>query len=80
MCRHVLLPAVLHTQGMGEPLNNYDAVCAAVCFMTEQRYFGLGRKQVTVSTVGVVPRIRTLHRDLPVGARGLVAGQRVDVV
>ena len=28
-------------QGMGEPLNNYEAVRAAVSMMTDPRYFGL---------------------------------------
>ena len=44
-------------QGMGEPLNNYNAVRAAVALMTDSRGFGLKRQKVTVSTVGVVPRV-----------------------
>lgn len=50
---------------MGEPLNNYDAVRAAVQMMTDSRYFGLAGKQVSVSTVGVIPRILQLSADLP---------------
>ena len=50
---------------MGEPLNNYEAVRSAVAMMTEPRYFALRRGSVTVSTVGVIPRILQLATDLP---------------
>ena len=42
---------------MGEPLNNYDSVRSAVAMMTDSRLFALRRSAVTVSTVGVIPRI-----------------------
>ncbi|PSC70785.1 radical SAM domain-containing [Micractinium conductrix] len=51
--------------GMGEPLNNYEAVCSAVHMMTDPRVFGLRRKKVTVSTVGVVPRLLQMADDMP---------------
>eukprot|EP00899_Mesostigma_viride_P019326 jgi/Mesvir1/27395/Mv07198-RA.1 len=51
--------------GMGEPLNNYDAVICAVKAMTDVSRFGLAPSRVTISTVGVVPRILTLTRDAP---------------
>jgi hypothetical protein len=54
---------------MGEPLSNYEAVVGAVQMMTDPRLFGLSRRHVTVSTVGVVPRIREMAKDLPVRAR-----------
>ncbi len=57
---------LLLSKGMGEPLNNYAAVCEAVRMMTDPRYFGLGRQQVTISTVGVIPRMLSLPDDLPV--------------
>ncbi len=50
---------------MGEPLNNYDAVRTAVAMMTDSALFALRRSSVTVSTVGVVPRILQLADDLP---------------
>ncbi|KAJ7541788.1 hypothetical protein O6H91_10G076800 [Diphasiastrum complanatum] len=50
--------------GMGEPLNNYSAVIQAVRTMTG-RCFGLSPNHITVSTVGVVPRILSLAHDLP---------------
>eukprot|EP00854_Cymbomonas_tetramitiformis_P020500 gene20500-24572_t len=43
--------------GMGEPLNNYAEVVGAVNAMIDPRRFGLSPAHVTVSTVGVVPRI-----------------------
>jgi adenine C2-methylase RlmN of 23S rRNA A2503 and tRNA A37 len=51
--------------GMGEPLNNYANVVEAVRVMTSPRGFGLAAARVTVSTVGIVPRMEQLVRDLP---------------
>lgn len=51
--------------GMGEPLNNYVAVKTAVKLMTHSQAFALRRRYVTVSTVGVIPRINQLAEDLP---------------
>ena len=44
---------------------NYQAVKSSVSMMIHPSHFGLGRQQVTISTVGVIPRIRALHEDLP---------------
>lgn len=41
--------------GMGEPLDNFDAVRTAVAVMTDSRAFGVAPKHVTVSTVGPSP-------------------------
>ncbi|RLN84154.1 hypothetical protein BBJ28_00013164 [Nothophytophthora sp. Chile5] len=49
--------------GMGEPLNNYDAVLQAIRAMT--KVFGLAPKYITLSTVGVIHRIRQLSQDAP---------------
>ncbi|HWJ67649.1 MAG TPA: 23S rRNA (adenine(2503)-C(2))-methyltransferase RlmN [Nocardioides sp.] len=48
--------------GMGEPLANYKATLGAVRRLTEPAPSGLGlsARHVTVSTVGLVPRIRQL--------------------
>ena len=51
--------------GMGEPLDAYPSVVKAVRCLTSNARFGLRRSAVTVSTVGVVPRIRSLAKDLP---------------
>ena len=51
--------------GMGEPFRNYDEVAFAVRAMIDRRRFGLAPKHVTVSTVGVVPRMRQFMKDFP---------------
>lgn len=51
--------------GMGEPLDAYDEVCEAIRMLTKQTLFGVSHKHLTVSTVGVIPRIRQLAHDLP---------------
>ncbi|EDQ87591.1 uncharacterized protein MONBRDRAFT_33245 [Monosiga brevicollis MX1] len=51
--------------GMGEPLDNYDAVRFAVSAMTDVRRFSLGASKISVSTVGVVPRIHQMVEDMP---------------
>eukprot|EP00051_Salpingoeca_urceolata_P005672 m.75719 g.75719 ORF g.75719 m.75719 type:complete len:582 (-) comp14490_c0_seq4:147-1892(-) len=51
--------------GMGEPLDNYDAVIAAIRAMTDVRRFSLSPKHISVSTVGVAPRLETLAHDAP---------------
>jgi 23S rRNA (adenine2503-C2)-methyltransferase len=55
--------------GMGEPLANYAAVLEAVRRITQPQPdgLGIGARGVTVSTVGLVPRIRQLTTEgLPV--------------
>ena len=51
--------------GMGEPLANYKAVIGAVRRLTDPTPGGLGMsaRGVTVSTVGLVPRIRQLTEE-----------------
>lgn len=51
--------------GMGEPLANYNAVIGAVRRLTEPGPSGLGMsaRGVTVSTVGLVPRIKQLTEE-----------------
>jgi 23S rRNA (adenine2503-C2)-methyltransferase len=46
--------------GMGEPLNNLDAVDYACRVLHDQKAFGFGKGRLTVSTSGVVPKIREL--------------------
>lgn len=46
--------------GMGEPLLNYDAVLAALAVLRDSAGLAIGGKQITLSTVGVVPGIRRL--------------------
>jgi 23S rRNA (adenine2503-C2)-methyltransferase len=46
--------------GMGEPLLNLEAVLVAVERIADNRFGALGWRQVTVSTVGIVPGIDAL--------------------
>lgn len=46
--------------GMGEPLDNYDAVIKSIRIANAAWGFGIGQRRITVSTVGVVPGIRRL--------------------
>jgi 23S rRNA (adenine2503-C2)-methyltransferase len=49
--------------GMGEPLANYDAVKGAIAKLNSKRGLGLGARQITVSTVGLVPQIQRLAKE-----------------
>jgi 23S rRNA (adenine2503-C2)-methyltransferase len=52
--------------GMGEPLQNYDALIPSLHTMLDDHAYGLSRRRVTVSTSGVVPMIDRLRQDCPV--------------
>jgi 23S rRNA (adenine2503-C2)-methyltransferase len=52
--------------GMGEPLQNYNALVPALRVMLDDHGYGLSRRRVTVSTSGVVPMIDRLREDCPV--------------
>ena len=56
-------PSNLVFMGMGEPLHNYDAVLAAIRLLTDVAGFGLSRRRITVSTVGLVPAIERLTAE-----------------
>lgn len=47
--------------GMGEPLNNYENVMTAVRRFGSD--LGIGARHVTISTVGIAPRIRKLAEE-----------------
>ena len=52
--------------GMGEPLANYDNVMRAIRIIHDPACFNLGGRRITVSTVGVPPKIRQLAgEELP---------------
>lgn len=46
--------------GMGEPLHNLDQVLVAIANMLDENALGLSYRKLTVSTVGLVPAMRTL--------------------
>jgi len=49
--------------GMGEPLDNYDNVLAAIRLLNSPEGVGLGARNITVSTCGLVPEIRRLAAE-----------------
>ena len=52
--------------GMGEPLQNYAELVPALRVMLDDHGYGLSRRRVTVSTVGVIPMMDRLAQDCPV--------------
>ena len=52
--------------GMGEPLLNYNNLVTSLKIILEEKGLGFSRRKVTVSTSGVVPKIKKLKKDLPV--------------
>lgn len=54
--------------GMGEPMHNYQNVWAALRRLTDAGGFGLGARNITLSTVGLVPMIdRMAEEGLQIG-------------
>jgi len=49
--------------GMGEPMANYKAVMSAIRQMVSPDGLGLSARNITLSTVGLVPRIRQLATE-----------------
>ena len=49
--------------GMGEPLANYDQTMRSVAILNEPQCLGLGARRITISTVGLVPRILRLAEE-----------------
>jgi len=50
--------------GMGEPLLNFDNVKKAVEIMTHRDMLDLSTRKITVSTVGIVPGIERMAREM----------------
>ena len=52
--------------GMGEPFHNYDAVVNSIKMLMDR--LGIGARRITVSTVGLAPKIKKFaHEQLQVG-------------
>lgn len=49
--------------GMGEPLDNFDAVLKAIQVMNDQRGLDIAHRHITLSTVGVIKGIEELTRS-----------------
>ncbi len=58
----------LVVMGMGEPLHNYDAIIRALTILNAEWGLGFGARRITLSTSGLVPRIKQLA-DEPLGIR-----------
>jgi len=52
--------------GMGEPLHNLDNVVVSLRTMLSEDALGLSHRRITVSTVGLVPKLQKLAELLPV--------------
>ena len=44
--------------GMGEPFLNFDEVMSSIARLTDQKGLNFGARRITISTVGILPRIR----------------------
>ncbi|KPA19154.1 ribosomal RNA large subunit methyltransferase N [Candidatus Magnetomorum sp. HK-1] len=53
--------------GMGEPLDNFDAVIKAIHVLTDPRGFAFPKKFITISTAGHIPGIQKLSKSDPKG-------------
>ncbi len=49
--------------GMGEPLANYDHTLKSVRLLSDPDGYGLSEKRITISTVGLAPRMRQLAKE-----------------
>ncbi|CEP02092.1 unnamed protein product (mitochondrion) [Plasmodiophora brassicae] len=67
LCQRFSLPKGFRIvfMGMGEPFANYNAVIDAITTLTNPKLFGMARRHITVSTVGIIPRMKTFARDAP---------------
>jgi 23S rRNA (adenine2503-C2)-methyltransferase len=52
--------------GMGEPLNNLDNLLTTISIMTDQLGLDLASRRITVSTCGIVPKLRILGEQTSV--------------
>jgi 23S rRNA (adenine2503-C2)-methyltransferase len=66
--------------GMGEPLDNLEEVLRAIAVLREPSGFAVAERRITVSTVGIVPRMDELYArtgaQLAVSLHAIDAGQR----
>lgn len=53
--------------GMGEPLNNYQAVLKSIHILSHSQGLNIGKRRISLSTCGLVPKIRQLAQEkLPI--------------
>ena len=51
--------------GMGEPFDNYEELSRFIRLIHEKKGYGLGLRNITVSTCGLIPKIREFAVDFP---------------
>jgi len=47
--------------GIGEPLDNYDAVIKSIYIFNSRNAFNIGSRRITISTCGIIPAIKKLQ-------------------
>ncbi len=72
--------ANLVAMGMGEPLDNLDALLKALAIVQDELGLNISGRRITVSTVGVVPGIRRLAAENPSVALALSLNATTDEV
>ncbi len=60
-----LKPTNIVMMGMGEPLDNWNNVREALIKLTDQRYCNFSKRRITLSTVGIIPKLRELIDEFP---------------
>ena len=70
--------------GMGEPMDNLDAVLAATQVLTSDWGLGWSPKRITVSTVGIIPGLKRFLDEsqchVAVSLHNPVAAERLDIM
>lgn len=71
--------------GMGEPFLNYDSVIAAAHIFHDAKGMNLGGRRITISTAGVVPKIKQFTRErhpyrLAISLNGTTEDQREQIM
>lgn len=51
--------------GMGEPFDNYEEISRFIRLIHDSRGYDLGLRNITVSTCGIIPKIREFAKDFP---------------
>jgi len=49
--------------GVGEPFDNYDNLMKAIRMINDEKGMNIGARRITVSTCGVIPKIRALAQE-----------------
>ena len=49
--------------GMGEPMANYNNVCAFVRILSDEKALHISQRNITISTCGIVPAIQKLSQE-----------------